>query len=100
MQYQDDHGDDDDHDNVDDDGNIPMQPWFGLTQPLSGWVGWIIRFPLEDWGTETPGLDEKDEDDIDDIIDYNVDDNDDGIDYNNYLNDNHDPAAGMEGNNG
>ena len=53
------------------------------------------------WKTEElKHQDEKDEDDIDDIIDYNVDDNDDGIDYNNYLNDNHDPAAGMEGNNG
>ena len=38
---------DDDDDNVD----VPMQAGLGLTQPLSGCAGWMIRFPLEDWGT-------------------------------------------------
>ena len=52
-----------------------MQPWFGLTQPLSGWVGWIIRFPLEDWGTEKG--------DIDYNIDYNNDDDDKRYDHEN-----------------
>ena len=73
-----DDGDDDDDDGDDgddDDGNIPMQPWFGLTQPLSGWVGWIIRLPLEDWGTEKG--------DNDYYIDYSNDDNYDEIEYNN-----------------
>ena len=56
-----------------------MQPWFGLTQPLSGWVGWIIRLPLEDWGTKKG--------DIDYNIDYNNDENYDEIDYNNDDND-------------
>ena len=73
------HTHDDDDDDDDYDGNIPMQPWFGLTQPLSGWVGWIIRLPLEDWGTKKG--------DIDYNIDYNNDANYDEIDYNNDDND-------------